>query len=439
MTTALPARPRLSERAWVRRHLTDGVERTFVHDALTGGLLDLDREAQIVALAADGTRDVEGLRLAVAAELGAATIDGVMEVLRPLGEQGLLVEGPPPRAAEPAPPTDLPSRSSDARPLERLPDHRFACSGRGACCRQYASIVVTREDLVRARRAGLRALPGDPAEERVVTPLAGSIAGGRYAMTLVDGVCLQLEAEARCGLHVRGGSSAKPVGCRTFPAALVDDGETLRVALGLECDCAFDRASADGRPLLPDAATTDDLVDLPIRRLPQAISFTETSSLTPAELRRWADAARAALPRVGLPQHLAHAIVPPAGRSSNAPVQLALAVRSLAERMRSAATAAAAWRSARDRTRLLREAVAECAEGLVGEPFSRALADERRAEDEHFATSVVLFGHLAVGDVPVSRRLGQLGAELVVARALGAARPELGHPIAAVLSATRHV
>jgi lysine-N-methylase len=446
VTGELPARPRLSERAWLRRHLTDGRERTFVHDAATGGLLELDREAELVALAADGTRDVEGLRLAVGAELGAATVEGVLEVLTALDAQGLLVDGPPPRGANAAS-GNVDERTEDVRPLERLPGHRFACSGRGSCCRQYASIVVTQGDLVRARRAGLRvlpgALPGDADEERVLSPLAGSVAGGRFAMALVDGACRELEDDGRCGLHVRGGLLAKPAGCRTYPAALVDDGVTVRVALGLECDCAFDRAPVDGAPLLPEAHTTRDVRDVPVRRLREQIPFTDASSVTPAELRRWADEARAALPRSGLPQHLdelARALPASTPRNAKpyAPVHLALAVRALAEKMRAAAHAAAAWRSERDRTRRLREAVAACAEGLAGEPFLAALADEALADDERFAVDVVLFGHLAAGDAPVSRRLLQLAAELVVARTLRATRPELGHPIAAVLAATRH-
>lgn len=451
MSTDLPSRPRLGDFAMLRRHWVDGVETFAVHDARSGALVLLDRAAFEVVLASDGTRDVEGIREAASRELGAVTEGSVRAVLGALRAEDLLVENAHEglEASSTSTAASGPTREAAPidRPLVRLPDYLFHCSGSGHCCRQYASIALTREDLTRARRAGLAG--GD--SDRVVLPLHGSHFGGRLAMTLVDGQCLQLDADRRCGLHARGGADAKPTACSAYPAMLVDDGVDVRVTPGLECDCVFlsrhGAPDAHGRAeLLAGHRVLGDLpAGLSVLRLEREIRINDHAAASASDLSAWSREESKLVPEKAVPMHavdLARRLEKAGLASSGVVLQersvhLAMAIRDLAARMTSAAEAAAAWRSPSDRTRIVREAVRDAASSLAGPPLDAALDDEASAADEAFALRTALFGHQLAGSVPMHRALFAFAAELVVARRLRTSVPELGHPIAAVRAAVR--
>ena len=57
--------------------------------------------------------------------------------------------------------------------------------------------------------------------------------------------CAYLEGEGRCSLHAKGGPEAKPLGCRTFPTSFIDDGDSVRVSVAVECSRG-DRRTRDG-------------------------------------------------------------------------------------------------------------------------------------------------------------------------------------------------
>jgi hypothetical protein len=58
-----------------------------------------------------------------------------------------------------------------------------------------------------------------------------------YCLQPVDGHCLFLEEEQRCGLHARHGAEAKPIGCRRFPYGLVSTPLGGRVTTEHRCTC----------------------------------------------------------------------------------------------------------------------------------------------------------------------------------------------------------
>ncbi len=454
MTTR--ARPRLAEHALVRRHVVDGVEKLVVHDARTGALAVLDERALSVALAADGTRDVGGIALAVARAGHYRRMSEVDAVLAALEGLGLLADGievePP---VSPAAGTRLAPLGAGAaeRPVVALPGYRFRCDGAGGCCLQYGSIAFTEEDRARAGRAGLATLPGDAAERRVFLPLVGAAPSGRSAMTLVDGACLQRSEDARCGLHARGGAEAKPIACATYPRTFVDDGVEIRAAVALECECVFAslRDDASARPFEPDARTGADLAHgVVVRSLPDAIQLTEEREIGRAELSRWsrgfarlevrdavatAAALGASLEVQGLAARLdACSSVPSLVAGDPDARRVAARVHALGASLEAAHASARAWRGPGDRTRRMREALARASAALAASPaeLEAALSVGDFADAEALALRSAMFGHLLVGSAPLAGGLVDLAARLVLARALG--RTDLGHPLAVVMA-----
>jgi lysine-N-methylase len=449
-------RPRLAEHALVRRHVVDGVEKLVIHDARSGSLAVIDERALSVALAADGTRDVGGIALAVVRAGHYRRMSEIESVLAALDGLGLLADGIELEApVSPTAGTRLAPLEGDAgsRSVVALPDYHFRCDGAGGCCAQYGSVAFTDRDEARARRAGLATLPDDVAERRVFLPLAGGTTTGRSAMTLIDGACLQREPDGRCGLHVLGGAGAKPVGCSTYPRTLVDDGVEIRAAVALECDCVFSSLGdpSRARPFEAEAATGAELAyGVVVRSLPATIALTSVRTASASELSAWS----AAFGRLEVGDALAQAcalaelleaegLVAPelalAGASTISPGsegarRVAARAAELAASLEAAAASAAAWRSARDRTRRMREALASVATRVATTPsaLDAVLADGAYAEAESLALRSAVFGHLLAGNTSVADGLRDLAARFVLARALG--RTDLGHPLAVVMA-----
>ena len=239
----------------MRRHSIDGSERVVIHHAKSGALVSLDPRSADIALLADGTRDRDGVALA-ASRAGCfvrqSEIDALLDALE---DADLLADGiAPPMSG----PLMTPLEGSLASlPVEVLPDYRFRCSGSGACCMQYASIALGEADRERGR--GLfAALAGDGGGKRVWLPLIGD-GGARSAMTLVDGACLQLDGEHRCGLHRKGGFDAKPAACQAYPATFVLAGDRVTVSTSVECDCTLSSLGGEAGEPLSRAAIAGEL------------------------------------------------------------------------------------------------------------------------------------------------------------------------------------
>ncbi len=448
-------RPRLADHALVRRHIVGGEAIAVVHDARSGALFQLPPHLLDLVLCADGTRDLEGVGLAAVRAGMAESPEEIAELIDELDALGLIDEGiEPPPARSDAFRYETPALGTDAdKPLEHLDGYGFACSGKSACCRQYGSVTLTAEDVVRARRAGLETAPGDELGDKVFLPLFGGVRTERVAMTLVDGRCLQLTGSGRCGLEERGGPLAKPIACRVYPASLLDDGERVRVSVAPECDCVFASLESSGAPLVAGQRGRDLPAGVRVARMPELVAIAGEQIRPRDVFARWSLEAARSVPRAQVPQKVAalaaalEALKPAEelprwsgderdGSSSDA---LFAAIGGFAARMEAAAAAAAEWRSAKDRTRILRRRVAEASRKLASNRahFERALADEPRPRDEAFFARAILFGHQLSPAEPVVQGLFALAVRILASRALAETAPELGHPIAAVQAAAR--
>lgn len=405
----------------------------MVHDARTGSLHLLDRRAFELLKCADGTRDHEGIVLAAMRAGAFRKLEEIEMLLGPLDQAGLLAEG----IEAPGQPAE--SRPEASRPLRSLPGFQFGCDGTGACCRQYASVAFTADDADRARRVGLATTSDDLRAERLFLPLVGMVRSERMAMTLVDGQCLQLEASGKCGLHARGGPESKPVGCRVFPATLVDDGSELRASVAVECDCVVTSAvnSTEDTPgtglVDPTWQCAGDLpAGLTVRSLPEMIVLSEGRSAARSNYVSWADGAALSEDAIDACLELARELDPKGEADA-----LARHVTRLAEVMQSAAAAADAWRSERDRTRRIRSVVASAAAAVAARGVE-LVTPSAHAPLERFALRAALFGHQLAGEVPVAEGLHGLGAKLLIAREVASSGPkDLGHALPLVMAAVR--
>lgn len=138
---------------------------------------------------------------------------------------------------------------------------RHACHACGGCCHGAVVRLTSPEEASRIRSlADTLGIP-DP------------IVDG--ALRRVDGACVFLQTDARCGIHAHAGLDAKPAVCRQYPLLYVDDGVQVRVGVDPGCYTALS-TSLDGPALPvdhPEAIT-------PVRAPP------ETSALEGALLTR---------------------------------------------------------------------------------------------------------------------------------------------------------
>lgn len=435
MTT--PHRPRLAP--WVRPRLhhfssVDGrpaSSHVVLHDARTHASVHLETRLFAMLALADGTRDLDALTLAAEREGALRRRSELRALVDQLAAKGLLVDGlasPGERAAVAAIPDD--------RPLDVLP-FALVCDGRGGCCRQYPSITFSDVEATRARVLAPKVLDGLAHPDRVFLPLAGDRRDA-HGVALVDGACAYLAepdvAGARaCGLHPR-----KPLGCSLYPATFVDDGEAVRVAVKVECDCvARSVGRSAGEPLIPAAARSRGALDpaLEIRSLPERVVLDETRAISRPELvRRRAhalaglaaleatevDAAALASAMADEAASFGEAALP--GASAPSFARLEPTLTALAARTRAMSDAAVAWRSPRDRARRLRRLCAEAAERLLQARALPGPRDEERAL-ELFHLRAAVFGHALVGDTPgssLASELRGLAVRISLARAVDA-------------------
>jgi lysine-N-methylase len=181
------------------------------------------------------------------------------------------------------------------RPLEPLPGFALRCDGRGGCCRIYATVLMTRAEVERARTLLPEHRVGPVTHARFFLPVAGSEPSEVFTPTTNDGACGYLERDGGCAIHRVGGLLAKPAGCATFPRLFVDDGTTVRVSVRTECACVLDSGANPGDESLLDPRYAM-LGDLPphvvVTRLPARVPIDRGVEIDRREARAWIDAWR---------------------------------------------------------------------------------------------------------------------------------------------------
>ncbi|WP_437640111.1 YkgJ family cysteine cluster protein [Sorangium sp. So ce854] len=464
---ALPARPRLAAHVLARRHLVGEEERILLHDARTGELLQLGAREWGLLSAADGTRDVEGIVIAAAREGAPARVPAAQAFFAQLHAAGLLAEEDAGEEAAPrAPATSVaPARDPGAldpreRPLDVLPDFSLHCDGRGSCCRIYASILFDPEEAARARALRPEVLSGGARHERAFTPERGAWPCAASVVAMRDGRCAYLEGEGgagRCSLHAAGGPAAKPLGCRTFPASFVDDGESVRISVAVECACVLASVGRPGGaplvdPRLRARGDLDERID--VATLPDRVAVAPGRAAARAELVAWSRrlAAAAPPPDVAAGLFALAAAVEAKGLTGGAiarferpdpldPAALAPWLAALHRRAARRAREDAAWRSERDLARRATQWIAAATFALADPDLLDALllSPVCAPDRERFYLRAALHGHRLLGALPLSLALRDRAARLVVARALplvfaeaGADDPACAEPIALV-------
>lgn len=429
---ALPERPRLRSSVHVRRHAEsrDATSKVILHEWRSDLVLEID-EASLRALeAADGTRDLDALCLALARRGDYRGEADLVQLLEELGALGVLSDGLDVPA--PAPPVSAP-RTPLQRPLDVLEGFTLVCDGGGSCCRLYGSVAFAPRDVLRARLAAENmALPLEP--ERLFTPLAGAQRedDGACAVALVDGRCAFLEGDGRCGLHRRGGPRAKPAPCRLYPTMLMDDGTSVRVSLGPECACVFaSLGRSDGAPLVPEGARTlaDLGPDVRVMHVPDPVPLTASRTASRVELVDWSRALQPRLERadaVAFVWALADALrdgglsLEGLERARAAPAPSAARVEPWLAALSAGAEATAEsqerWRSDSDLSRRVARWMADALASARAEDLLVGAAD---AEAERFYVRALAHGHrLALDGRTLEHGLRDRATRMLAARAM---------------------
>jgi lysine-N-methylase len=447
---SLPRRPRLAGHVLPRRHVVDGDERVVLHDLSTGRLVQIGLREWGLLASADGTRDVDGIVLAAAREGAHARAPAVEAFLIQLHAAGMIDDGTAAPPAPPAPPADEGEGEDPvlaaARPLFSLPGYSLHCDGSGSCCRFYATVVFGPVEAARARALCPEVLGGGARHERVFMPERGSGPTGGAAVAYRDGRCAYLGPDDRCAIHAAGGPLAKPLGCRTFPASFLDDGETVRVSVSVECACVL--ASVDrpgGAPLVSEGARVRADLDetLVVDRLADHLLITPARVASRAAFLAWSRAVTRLFPDRDVPAALlalagaveaagldedaagrALASPPPVDPAAIAPFAAALAARAARR-----AAEDTSYRSERDLVLRGARWVAEAARALADPDLAAALlaAPPAAPRAERFYVAALLHGHRLAGARPLATALRDRAARVLVARALGlvlAAVPE---------------
>lgn len=119
---------------------------------------------------------------------------------------------------------------------------RFGCVGSGQCCHVFRPGPLSDDDLDRLAEAtpALQAAFHDLPDASWVEDRPG----GRY-LRRVDGRCLFLRPDRRCGVHAAAGRTLKPDACRMFPFDAVRTIDDLRVFDVSQCS-AFATTALEG-------------------------------------------------------------------------------------------------------------------------------------------------------------------------------------------------
>jgi lysine-N-methylase len=461
----LPVRPRLADHVLVRRHVVGGEALVVLHDVTSGATARIGVREWGLLAAADGTRDLDGIVLAAARDGAHARAGALRAFLDDLAAAGMLAGEDEPLAPPAGAPTADELEIPADRPLDPLPGFALTCDGRGSCCRSYATVVFSPLEAARARALAPEVLDAGDVAERAFTPERGAWSPG-LAVASIDGRCAYLGDDGRCRVHAAGGAEAKPLGCRVYPSRFIDDGETIRVSVAVECACVLASVGRDGgAPLVPPGARTRGDLDpcIHLTSLAEAFAVADGVVATRAELVAFSRALVAAAPpddMLAALWALADAIAasglvrgdgsawrwpaaPPPAEGALVPL-----VEALAEAAGRRAREDAGWRGTRAfggrAVRLVHAAARALLEpGALG---SVLVAPPAHAASEAFYARASLHGHELVGALPLADALRDRAVRLLVARALPRALdaigddgsdPAFGHPLALVEATLR--
>jgi lysine-N-methylase len=383
----------------VRQHVIDGDLVIVLHGPPpAAGVACLGPREWAFIACADGTRDLEGIRLAAARVDRKSTTDHLVAFFDQLARAGMLGDGPGTQHEETSP------TSSVALPVDPLPGFALRCDGSGTCCRLYPTTTFLPLDVARARALCPDVLDGAHHPERVFTPITSSSARSwePRAVTMNDGRCAYLDGEGSCRVHAAGSEELKPGGCRLFPMRFVDDGTCVRVAPAPECRCVFTSPPTGGaaaEPIVPDAATV-------VERVENVLRVDERTSWPRARYLAWsADALERLQPQQDGVQalwELAHELSPTEVTIS----ELANRFRAVLERHNAKQT----WRHVRD----LARRIPTWMEGATHVETSRGALT-----GENFYLRAIAHSHAWVLDgVPLVVSLRERAARLFIARRL---------------------
>jgi lysine-N-methylase len=411
-----------------RRHLRTGGSTVVLHDDQNGRALVIGEREWNVVRAMDGTRDLVGI--AMAAEHNGAPVraDHLAAFVASLESLGMLDSYAPPVPPDNAFPRDVPVRA--------LADYRFACDGAGECCRTYGSVLFTAPEVARAcaLRPELEDAGHDPG--RIFLPAAG-LDDTLRAVARRNGACVFLDPEGRCSIHARGGESAKPLGCRTFPIAYLDTGAEIRAVPRPECSCVFEAGGGD--PITHATRGGELARETYVPSLPESIAmgpetvdrerfvaFSDSIALGDRDL---------VLECVALAGDIAARGSSARGRALDRDVS---SLRARVTAMRRAAdllsSVYASYHAPSDPIRRSTELVRDALQRLDAD---LVVPEASQPEDEHLVARVVRFGLRLASGPSVEDALRSLAVRILVARTID--RQLVRHPVAIVEALHRNL
>jgi hypothetical protein len=121
-----------------------------------------------------------------------------------------------------------------SQPFITRPGARFACSLSGVCCGDIHGLGLVTQSEVRTLRK----------RDKLAVVYNDELEG--YCMRPVEGRCMFVLDDQKCGIHAVSGSYAKPAGCRRFPYGLIRTPFGGRITTEHRCAC---RTLGDRPPL----------------------------------------------------------------------------------------------------------------------------------------------------------------------------------------------
>ncbi len=420
-------RPRLADGVVVRRNVVGDEERIALLCVETRRNYLVDARAWTLLAACDGTRDLAGIA-AAAARHGVFIGEGhLRRFLDELARSGLLDDGAPEDLLE-----GVPSNAREDKPVIEMPNARYLCDGRGGCCSTYATIVVTPDDVHRACATLPERSAAGHRPTHAFLPLAGSAPTVLRALSHEGGACMYLDRDQRCSLHRVGGPSAKPVGCRWYPARLIDIGAEIRVVPSVECSCVA-RPVEGGEPLVPDGIATAAQLPLGVisTSIADTVEIAQGVAIERARAFGWVDAITDGLCDHDPVDYLWRCAAdtsldtkPVSG--GDVAAELARRFAALAPRCRARAEQEAAWRGSNHMLVGRLSVMAAAAELLAAPTAMRALLTLPPLDPglENHVLRAHSFGRLWLVDAPALDRLRATAVTLAWARALPSFLPD---------------
>lgn len=146
-----------------------------------------------------------------------------------------------------------------------LPGQRFECQGSGQCCQTYEYGPLRDEDVDRLAKLDIAGVypklgPGPYVE----THKSEQTGANEWYLKKVEGRCIFLLNDMRCGVHAAFGAQAKPAICRLFPWRSLFTLEGVRIYDQSEC-ATFAVSARKGDSLEKQLEWIEPLLDKTVR------------------------------------------------------------------------------------------------------------------------------------------------------------------------------